>query len=297
MSDLTGQSLGPYTITERIGRGGMAEVYKALHTGLSVHRALKVIRPELVTADDFRVRFQKEAQAVAQLRHPNIVQVHDFGSHNGAYYMVMEFIEGRDLKKVLAAEGRIRPIGRAVALVQRIASALEYAHARGLIHRDIKPENVMVTANGEPILTDFGIAKLVTSSVQLTQTGFGIGTPAYMAPEQAQGLAEVGPQADIYALTVVLFELLTGRVPYHADTPIAVIMKAMNDPMPMPRTLQPDVTEALQAVVLKGTQKRPIDRYETVREFRLALAAAMGRREPTRPSPLSSIGELESDTE
>lgn len=290
MADLVGESLGPYTITERIGRGGMADVYKAFHTSLSVHRAVKVVRPEFVTSDDFRARFLKEAQAVAQLRHPNIVQVHDFGTHGSAYYMVMEFIEGSDLRKVLAAEGSIRPIRRAAELVLRVAGALEYAHGRGLIHRDIKPDNVMITPSGQPILTDFGIAKLVTSSTKLTQTGFGIGTPAYMSPEQAQGGTEVGPEADIYALSVVLFELLTGRVPFDADTPVAVMLKAISDPLPMPRALNPDISEALQAVIIKGAAKSPVDRYATVADFSTALQRALDAPEPATthvPSPPS----------
>jgi tRNA A-37 threonylcarbamoyl transferase component Bud32 len=275
MVDLVGESLGPYMITERIGRGGMADVYKAFHTSLSVYRAVKVIRPEFVTSDDFRARFQKEARSVAQLRHPNIVQVHDFGSHGDAFYMVMEFIEGRDLKKVVTSEGQINPIRRAVELVLHIATALEYAHGRGLIHRDIKPENVMIDPEGRPILTDFGIAKLITGATQLTQTGSGIGTPAYMSPEQAQGLSDVGPEADIYALSVVLFELLTGRVPFEADTPVAVILKSIRDPLPMPRSLRPDISEALQAVIIKGTAKSPDDRYSTVSQLRAALERAM----------------------
>ena len=281
MADLVGESLGPYTIVARIGQGGMADVYKALHTGLSVTRAIKVIRPEFVALDDFRARFQKEARAVAQLRHPNIVQVHDFGSHGDAYYMVMEFIEGRDLKKIIAAEGP-QPIQRSLDIVLQVAGALEYAHGRGLIHRDIKPENIMMTPAGQPILTDFGIAKLIAPGTQLTQTGFGIGTPSYMAPEQAQGLTDVGPAADIYALCVVLYELLTGRVPFKADTPMAVILKSLNDPLPLPRMLRPDISEAIESVIIKGTAKRSADRYQDVTAFRTALERASRARADER---------------
>ena len=275
MIDLVGESLGPYTITERIGRGGMADVYKAVHNSLAVHRALKIILPELVISEDFRSRFQKEAQSVASLRHQNIVQVHDFGAQNSIYYMVMEFIEGQDLKRLLKSEGRIRPIARAVTLIDQVASALEYAHARGLIHRDIKPENIMITPAGQPILTDFGIAKLVTAETRLTQTGASIGTPAYMAPEQALGSNSICPATDIYALTVVLYELLTGQVPFTADTPIGVVIKTLNDPLPKPQTLCPDIGDELQGVVLKGTAKEIDDRYDTVANFRAALTAAL----------------------
>lgn len=272
MADLLGQTLGPYTVTERLGRGGMADVYKAFHTGLSVHRAIKVIRSDLATGGDFRARFQKEAQAVAQLRHPNIVQVHDFGSQDDAYYMVMEFIDGLDLKKSMQSGRLGKSIAVAVDIVIKLADALAYAHSRGVIHRDVKPENVMLTADGTPILMDFGIARLLTGT-RLTQTGSGMGTPAYMAPEQATGAESVGPPADIYALTIVLFELLTGQVPFSADTPIAVMMKAISDPLPMPRHLRADLSEELQSVVLKGSAKRPEDRYQNAADMRDELRA------------------------
>ena len=272
---LVGQSIGPYTITERIGGGGMAEVYKAFHTELSVYRALKVIRPEFSLTPDFRTRFQKEARSVASLRHPNIVQVHDFGTHDNSCYMVMEFIEGEDLRRRLRARGQIRPIQEAVDLVVQVANALEYAHARGLIHRDIKPENIMITPSGQPILTDFGIAKILTGPTQLTQTGGTIGTPAYMAPEQALAPQDIGPPVDVYALTIVLFELLTGRTPYEANTPIAAILKAINAPLPMPRSLASDIGEALQSAIIKGAAKDVARRFQSVASLRDALIEAV----------------------
>jgi serine/threonine protein kinase len=287
VTNLVGQSIGPYTITERLGRGGMADVYKALHRDLSVYRAVKVIRSELVTSEDFRARFQKEAQAVASLRHPNIVQVHDFGAHDNAYYMVMEFIEGRDLKQVLRSEGPVRPVQRAVDLISQVAGALEYAHARGLIHRDIKPENIMITPHGAPILTDFGIAKLITAGTQLTQTGAAIGTPAYMSPEQALGVTDIGPATDIYALTVVLFEMLTGRAPFSADTPVATVLKTLNDPLPMPQSLSPDIGDALQAVIVKGAAKQTAERYASVASMRAALQAAVASDSIRRATRIS----------
>lgn len=286
-NDLTGHTLGQYTVTARLGRGGMADVYKAYHPKLEVYRALKVIRPEFVTASDFRERFQKEAQSVASLRHPNIVQIHDFGEQDDAYYMVMEFIEGQDLKRIVKAEGKLRPIRRSLELIDQVADALHYAHSRGLIHRDIKPENIMVNEEGLPILMDFGIAKLLTANTQLTQTGMGIGTPAYMAPEQAKALPEIGPAADIYSLSVVLYEMLTGQVPFSADTPMAVMLKAINDPTPMPREFSSDISENLQQVLLKGMAKDPENRYDTARQFQRALREVMDE-EPAPETPAAT---------
>jgi len=291
--DLTGHTLGQYTITARLGRGGMADVYKAYHPKLEVYRAIKVIRPEFVTASDFRERFQKEAQSVAALRHSNIVQIHDFGEDGDSYYMVMEFIEGKDLKHVIQAGGKIRPIRRAVEIVDQVADALHYAHARGLIHRDIKPENIMINEEGLPILMDFGIAKLLTANTQLTQTGMGIGTPSYMAPEQAKALPEIGPPADIYSLSVVLYEMLTGQVPFSADTPMAVMLKAINDPMPMPRQFSGDISEDLQQVILKGTAKEPNNRYSSAKRFREALREAL-EKEPSAPAGLAATEVMDS---
>ena len=286
--DLAGQVIGSYHITSRLGRGGMADVYKALHTDLKVHRAIKFIRPEFVTSEDFVARFQKEAQAVAKLEHPNIVRIHDFGNVDNQFFMVMQFVDGLDLKHHLANTGAI-DADDAIDLVVPIAAALSYAHERDLIHRDIKPENIMLGEKNEPILMDFGIAKLLTESTALTQTGVGIGTPAYMAPEQAQGLA-ITPATDIYALTVVLYELVTGRQPYSADTPIAVMLKAISDPLPLPRDINPAISEELQAVILKGTAKDPLARYQSADEFAADLRSVRGGSQPTiaRTAPVSA---------
>ncbi len=269
---MPGEKIGQYEITEHLGRGGMADVYKAIHPGLSVNRAIKVIRPELVTSDDFRVRFKKEAHTVAELRHPNIVQVHDFGLQDDSFYMVMEFVEGKNLKQLLEAEGRIRPIERALKIVSQVAAALEYAHEHDLVHRDIKPDNIMLREeDGSAVLMDFGIAKLLTADTQLTQKGLGIGTPAYIAPEQATAQADIGPAADIYSLSIVLYEMLTGQVPFVADTPMAVILQAINEPLHPPREVCPEISEELEQVIFKGTAKNPAERFSSAGEFRTAL--------------------------
>jgi len=293
MSDLIGQIVGPYQITERLGRGGMAEVYKAFHKDLEVYRAIKFIRPELGMSEDFRTRFLKEAQGVARLQHPNIVGIHDFGASEDRYYMVMEMVEGRSLKDILKKDGQMS-IDRSVALIKSIAGALAYAHDQGLIHRDIKPDNIMVDQRGRPVLMDFGIAKLITSDAKITQTGHLIGTPAYMAPEQSKAL-EVGPPTDIYALSVVLFEMLTGHTPFEADTPMAVVLKSLSDPMPMPRSFNANISEELQGVILKGTAKDMKDRYQSAMEFSAALDRAMDRIQATMdktvvlPSPKPDV--------
>jgi len=279
MAELIGQTVGPYLITERLGRGGMAEVYKAFHKDLEVYRAIKFIRPELGMSEDFRARFLKEAQGVARLQHPNIIGIHDFGASEDRYYMVMELVEGRSLKDILKQDGEMS-IDRSVALVKSIAGALAYAHDRGLIHRDIKPDNIMVDTRGRPVLMDFGIAKLITSDAKITQTGHLIGTPAYMAPEQSRAL-EVGPPTDIYALSVVLFEMLTGHTPFEADTPMAVVLKSLSDPMPMPRSFNAKISEELQGVILKGTARDMKDRYQSAMEFSAGLDRAMDRMQAT----------------
>ncbi len=268
--DLSGRSIGPYTVEQRLGVGGMAEVYRAHHSGLGVHRAIKVIRPEFASSEDFRARFQREAQSVAQLDHPNIVRVHDFGETDGLYYMVMQYVEGKTLNAILKQQ-HVIPQAQAVEWIISVADALAYAHELGVVHRDIKPDNIMLDERGRVVLMDFGVAKLLTADTAMTQTGVGIGTPAYMSPEQAEG-GEITPATDVYAACVVLFELLTGRQPYEADTPIAVLVKAIHDPMPKPRDINPEIDAQLEQILLKGTQKHPADRQTTAGALRTALA-------------------------
>lgn len=269
MTNLVGQTLNNYQIIELLGGGGMAQVYKAYHPGLDVYRAIKVIRPEFVNQPGFKERFQREAQAVAKLRHPNIVQVHDYGVQDNLYFMVMEFIEGQDLKNYLKQHSAIRPFNEIVSIIEQVASALHYAHQASVLHRDIKPANIMLTAQKQAILTDFGIAKILQREQEGEQTeaGVSIGTPAYMSPEQAKGLPDINPTADLYSLGIVLYEMLTGRVPYLADTPLAVILKVVNEPLPPPRTFSPDIPDVLQGVVLKATAKNPAQRYQTGEAF------------------------------
>ncbi len=265
MADLTGKTLGNYRVVEQIGRGGMAAVYKAYQPALERYVALKVIHEQLAADDEqFLKRFQREAKAVATLRHPNIVQVFDFGTQGDVSYMVMEYLDGASLKaelNALAERSEVMPLKEVVRIFEAVAAALDYAHGQGMVHRDIKPANIMLTTKGGVILTDFGIARIV-GSTQYTASGAVIGTPAYLSPEQGKG--EHGDErSDIYALGVVLYEMVTGRVPFDADTPLAVIFKHISDPLPLPRQLNPDLPEAVEQVILRALAKDPADRYQT----------------------------------
>ncbi len=274
---LIGRTIGRYQITEHLGRGGMAEVYKAYQPSLDRYVAIKLMHGFLADEKEFLTRFEREAKVVATLRHPNIVQVHDFDVENGVYYMVMEFINGETLKgrlQTLEELGEWVTTDDAARIILAVGSALKYAHDRGMVHRDVKPANVMITEDGQVILTDFGIAKIVTSS-NLTASGAMVGTPSYMAPEQ--GMGQPGDErSDIYSLGVMLYQLMVGRLPYDADTPLAVVLKHINDPLPLPRSVKPDLSEQLERVILKSLAKNPTDRYQKVGEMLADLRQAIG---------------------
>jgi len=219
MADLTGRDIGRYHIVEALGQGGMATVYKAYDTRLEREVALKFIRVDLVAPayqELMLKRFEREAKSLARLSHPNILKMHDFGEYEGAPYLVMEFLPGGTLK---SRTGQPAAYQEAARLLAPMARALDYAHQENIIHRDVKPANILLTKTGMPMLSDFGIAKIlgVDDTSQLTGTGVGVGTPEYMAPEQWTN--NVVPQTDIYALGVVFYELVTGRKPFTADTP------------------------------------------------------------------------------
>ncbi|MDQ2807817.1 MAG: serine/threonine-protein kinase, partial [Chloroflexota bacterium] len=276
MPDLTGKTLGRYTILERVGRGGMADVYRAHQPSLDRDVAIKVLNPFLLNDSANSDRFRREAQAVAALHHSNIVQVLDYDSEGETFYMVMAFIAGSTLKAVLddhAAHGTRLSLGEIGTIMTAIGSALSYAHNRGMIHRDIKPQNIMFTSEGTPMLTDFGIARMVHGATASISGGLS-GTPAYMSPEQGKG-EPLDPRSDIYSLGVVLYEMLTSRVPFAADTPFAVVIKHMNDPLPPPRSVNPAIPEPLERVVLRALAKSPAERYQTVDELVQATQAAI----------------------
>ena len=276
MLNLIGQSFGRYHILEKLGEGGMAVVYKAYDTHLEREVAVKVIRTEQMAPallDRALIRFEREAKEVSRLNHPNIVNVYDYGEYNGIPYLVMTYLHGGTLKQTM---GQPIPYQQAVSLVLPIAKALEYAHQHKMIHRDVKPSNILLTDSGEVMLTDFGIAKMleVDDGNTLTGTGMGLGTPEYMAPEQWTG--QFTPAVDIYALGVVLYELVTGRKPYSADTPAAVLLKQATEPLPRPKDLITDLPDEVERVLIKALAKKPEDRYQDMKAFTTGLTRLTG---------------------
>ncbi len=265
MNDMIGRTIGRYQIVEHLGRGGMAEVFKAYQASLDRYVALKLMHSFLAEDAEFFARFEREAKNIAALHHPNIIQIHDFDREGPSSYMVMEFVDGGTLKdrlNALAAKGEILPLTEAIRIIKDVGAALAFAHGSGMIHRDIKPANVLIDRKGRVILTDFGIAKMV-SSAKFTASGSLLGTPAYMAPEQ--GLGQPGDhRADIYSLGVMLYQLVTGVLPYEADTPVAVILKHVNEPLPMPRTIKPDLPVGLERIIAKSMAKEAGQRYQHV---------------------------------
>jgi len=277
MTDLIGKTLGNYRVVEQLGRGGMAAVYKAYQPALERYVAIKVIHEQLAAQDEqFFRRFHREAKAVASLHHPNIVPVFDFGVEGDVPYMVMEYLQGHSLKAELQglnARGETMPLPEVVRTISDVAAAVDYAYRQGIVHHDLKPDNVMLTTKGETILTDFGIAK-IAGGTQVTASGAVMGTPLYMSPEQGKG--ERGDQrSDVYSLGVMLYEMVTGRVPFEADTPLAVIFKHISDPLPLPRSLNPAIPERVEQVILKALAKAPADRFQTTAHMARALEEAI----------------------
>ncbi|HSJ58856.1 MAG TPA: serine/threonine-protein kinase, partial [Anaerolineae bacterium] len=296
-TDLTGKRLGNYRVLAALGQGGMAKVYKGYQPLLDRYVALKVLAPHFATDEEFRARFQREAAAIARLRHTNVVQVYDFGVEGPVHYMVMEYIAGDTLKsRIRMARARGERLARAevLTILRGVAAALDYAHERDIIHRDVKPANIMLRveetglhadqADGDsagldrdvspfiPVLTDFGVAKIM-EGVQFTGTGMTIGTPDYMAPEQGSG-SPVTPKADLYSLGVILYEMLTGDLPFTADTPVAVLLKHIADTPPPVHLRAPGLPANLDRVLGRALAKKPEDRYPNGAALSAAVEAA-----------------------
>lgn len=268
--DLDGAVIGQYHILEQIGRGGMATVYKAYQPNLDRYVAIKVLAPGLAESKGFIARFERGARAVAKLRHRNILTVFDYGRQGDMFYLVMEYVSGGTLVGHL---GWPQDLAYAVNIVSQVGDALAYAHRQGMIHRDVKPGNILLVEEDWPLLSDFGLAKMVEDSLHLTATGASIGTPQYMSPEQAQGL-EADRRSDIYSLGAVLYEAVTGRPPFGTDSSMAVILRHINEPITPPHTLRSDLPKELEHVILKALAKSPADRYQRMEEFLADLREA-----------------------
>jgi serine/threonine-protein kinase len=293
MANLIGQSLGRYHILEQLGEGGMATVYKAYDTRLETEVALKFIRTEKLTLETMSrslKRFEREAKALAQLTHPNIVPVMDYGEYDGKPYLVMPYLRGGTLKQRL---GKPLTYREAADLLAPIAHALDYAHQHNILHRDVKPSNILLTDTGQPMLSDFGIAKILEDeqTIDLTGTGVGVGTPEYMAPEQ--GLVhEIDHRADIYSLGTVFYECVTGRKPYQADTPLAIMLKRASEPLPRPSQFVRGLPDSVEYVLLKALAKNPADRYPTAGAFAAALENLSRDSQPRiRQTGISAAGQ------
>jgi serine/threonine protein kinase len=272
MEDLTGKQFGSYQIVAPLGEGGMAAVYKAYQPAMERYVALKVLPRHFAEDAQFVSRFQREAKLVAQLQHPHILPVFDYGQANDYTYIVMPFVQSGTLADTL--KGQPQALPRIRQIISQIGDALNYAHTRGLIHRDVKPSNVLVDESGNCLLTDFGLARMVEASVNLTTSGAIMGTPAYMSPEQGSG-QKIDARSDIYSLGIILYEMATGRVPFRAETPIAVVFKHIQDPLPSASLVNPELPEAVELVILKALSKKPEDRYQTASDMVRAIQAAI----------------------
>jgi len=270
-ASLSGESLGPYQLVEQVGAGGMAAVYRAVDSRSGAERALKVLSPTIGDDEQFVRRFRREGKLLARLKHPNIISVLDYGETGNTFYLVMPFIQGETLQRKLVhrrfSEAEIR------RWIRQVAGALEFAHQRGVIHRDVKPSNILIDKGGDAYLTDFGLARLAESSGSLTGSLL-LGTPAYVSPEQARS-ERLDARTDQYSMGVILFQLVTGRLPFETDTPMATVMKHMREAPPQPRSLNPELPPAAEKVILKCLAKMPGDRFSSVGEAARTFEAAL----------------------
>src|SRR5438552_11629813 len=278
-----------YQLGESIGRGGMATIYRGRDMRMDRTVAIKVLREVYSTDPKFVTRFQREAKAASSLQHPNIVQVYDYGQTEGNYYIVMEYIDGANLHRYLRNK-RMLAVDRAIIIAHDVALGLGAAHRRSIVHRDVKPQNVLVGKDGSIKLTDFGIASVYKdiNAERLTTTGMTLGTVQYYAPEQAQGEI-VQPAADVYALGIVMYEMLTGRPPFDGDTPVAVAMQHIQDPPAPPSAYNPNIPPALEQIILRCLEKVPEMRFRDgstlARALEMLGEEEMGEQLPTHINP------------
>ena len=262
MPIVVGENVGPYRITEKLGRGGMATVFKAYHAALDRYVAIKALHPAFLEDPNFLARFQREARVVAKLEHANIVPIYDFNEHEGRPYLVMKFIEGETLKARLVRDGIARD--QIPVIVSSVGEALTYAHNQGILHRDVKPSNVLLANDGKTYLADFGLARIAQAGESTLSGDMMLGTPQYISPEQAMGVGELDEGTDIYSFGVMLYELTVGKVPFSADTPFSIIHDHIYTPLPLPRQINKKIPEALERVLLKALAKERNDRYQDI---------------------------------
>ena len=262
MPFIIGENVGPYRLIEKLGKGGMATVFKAYHPSLDRYVAIKALHPAFMEHPGFIDRFEREAKVVAKLEHPNIVPIHDFSEHEDRPYLVLKYVRGETLKARLEKSKLTYKESRHVFRV--ISSALAYAHQEGVLHRDVKPSNVLIEKGGQIYLADFGLARIAETSQTTLSGQMMMGTPHYISPEQAKGLGDLDSGTDIYSLGVMMYELLVGEVPFQADTPFSVIHDHIYSPLPLPIELNPDLTEDIQKAILKALAKKREDRYESI---------------------------------
>ncbi len=282
---LEGRTLGRYRLLKGIGQGGMAQVYLAEDERLERQVAIKILPMALAKEGNFLARFEREARSAARLQHPNILPVHDYGQQDGITYLIMPFVSGGTLAQRIAQARGPLPLNKVVLWTGEMASALQFAHSQGIIHRDVKPGNMLIADGEHIVLSDFGIAKVVDDAANLTMAGSTVGSPDYMSPEQANG--EPDYRSDIYSLGVVVFQMLTGRVPFTASTPVQVMLMHVQAKPPLPRSFNPALPPQVDAVIQKALAKRPTERYQSASELaealRDALQGVIGTPPPIRP--------------
>jgi serine/threonine protein kinase len=275
MTFAAGDNIGPYEVIEKQGQGGMATVYRGYHAALDRFVALKLLNPAYTEDSNFLARFQREARVVARLEHPNIVPIYDFAEHEGTPYLVMKFIDGETLKQRLF-RGPLT-LEEGLRIIRDVGNALMHAHDQGVLHRDIKPSNVLIDEDGSVFLADFGLARLARMGASTLSSEMLLGTPHYISPEQAQGESDLDERTDIYSFGAVLYELVVGQVPFDGDTPFSIIHDHIYEPLPDPRSINPDVPEPVERVLKKALAKPKAERYEYVERLLAAfLAAATG---------------------
>jgi serine/threonine protein kinase len=278
-----GQQIGPYKIVAQLGQGGMASVYKAYHAKLDRYVAIKVMHQAFLEDPNFHARFEREAQIVAKLEHANIIPVYDYSEFEGQPYLVMKYVEGRTLKNILS-KGQ-PALDETLRIMTPIASALTYAHARGVLHRDIKPSNIVIDNDEVPYLTDFGLARIAQAGESTMSQDVILGTPQYISPEQARGERNLDSRTDLYSLGVILYEMAVGRVPFNADTPYAIVHDHIYSELPKPSSINETITPAMESVLLKALAKEPADRFSTANEMMDAFKAAIGGVSVAAPAP------------